>query len=117
MIMGQNGRYLPETTHDHKARPPQSKIAGRNGLWETKTARDHETRPPKRAARRLVVVVAAVATAVLQPVEQPAARPRRGLSHAPEDPDQRVLGPRPRLLVGPGRATDFLADRGIGVGL
>ena len=79
----------------------------------TQTARDHESRGTRtapshaaacRAAKRpaecLVVVVPGVA-AVLQPVEQAAASPGRALRHATEDPDQRILRPAPRVLVGP----------------
>src|SRR5690349_23863969 len=68
--------------------------------------------------RGLVVVVAAAVaaaaagTAVLQAVEQAAGRPGPGLGHAAEDADQRVLGPVPRVLVGPGRVLDLFADRG-----
>src|SRR5689334_11669170 len=76
--------------------------------------------------RALVVVVAASAArsarpagpagpAVLQAVEQAASRPRPGLGHAAEDPDQGVLGPVPRFLVGLGRVPDLLADRGAAV--
>src|SRR6185503_5262195 len=73
--------------------------------------------------RALVVVVAGVAAraarpagpAVLQAVEQAASRPGPGLGHAAEDPDQRVLGPVPRFLVGLGRVPDLLADRGAAV--
>ena len=79
--------------------------------------------PARGRPRALVVVVAAVAgraarpagPAVLQAVEQAASRPGPGLGHAAEDPDQRVLGPVPRFLVGLGRAPDFLADRGAAV--
>jgi len=69
----------------------------------------------------LVVVVRAAVAAVagravlLEPVEQAAAGPRRALRHPAEDPDQRVLGPAPRVLVGLGRVPGFLADRGAGV--
>src|SRR5690348_17986145 len=78
---------------------------------------------PEDDPRALVVVVAAGAArsarpagpAVLQAVEQAASRPGPGLGHAAEDPDQRVLGPGPRFLVGLGRVPDLVADRGAGV--
>src|SRR4029453_7819672 len=77
---------------------------------------------PGDAPRGLVVVVAAGAAAavaaaaiLLQAVEQAASRPGSGLGHAAEDPDQRVLGPVPRFLVGLGGVPDLVADRGAGV--
>src|SRR6185437_16718758 len=80
---------------------------------------------PGNAPRTLVVVVASAAAAsaaaaaaaaiLLQAVEQAAGRPGSGLGHAAEDPDQRVLGPVPRVLVGLGRVPDLLADRGVAV--
>src|SRR5207342_458009 len=57
----------------------------------------------------------AAGAAVLQAVEQAARGPGPGLGHAAEDPDQRVLGPVPRVLVGLGRVPDLLADRGAAV--